>query len=80
MIPDDNLSDVLDSTDSSEPINEPDLIGDEEILSEDKMEEDNKDTVKTIWFVAFAAILIGFFIWLFLGLWGYLQEMSYGHG
>lgn len=81
MISDDNMSNVLDSSDPNEPINGPDPIGEEGITLEDEMEEeDKKDAGKSIWFVAFAAILIAFFIWLFLGLWGYLQEMSYGHG
>ena len=71
------MSEVLDSTEFSEPFNDVDSSQDELLLED----EDNKESVgKNIWFFVLAAVLIGFFIWLLLGLWGYLQEMSYGHG
>ena len=71
------MSEVLDSIEFNEPFNDADSSQDELVL-EDEDKEGSLE--KNIWFFVLAAVLIGFFIWLLLGLWGYLQEMSYGHG
>ncbi|MFA5313747.1 MAG: hypothetical protein WC375_10620 [Methanomassiliicoccales archaeon] len=50
------------------------------LLSDDVGETNKKEIARSLSYLVFAAIVTGFFIWLLLGVWGYLQEMSYGHG
>jgi hypothetical protein len=76
-----SLSEVFDALNSSELVSVPDHIdGDEMPIEGELKEEDNGESGKSISFFVFSAILVAFFIWLLIGLWGFLQEMSYGHG
>jgi hypothetical protein len=75
------MSEHVGSPGSNEPIGEIGPIDDVDMLLDEEMDENSKkDAGKNILYIAFAAICIGFFIWILLGLWGYMQEMSYGHG
>ncbi|HEY3419686.1 MAG TPA: hypothetical protein VGK23_03960 [Methanomassiliicoccales archaeon] len=57
------------------------MIEDEETFSGEELdEEEARDHGRGILYLVFAAVITGFFLWLLLGLWGFLQEMSYGHG
>jgi hypothetical protein len=68
---------IVDQTD--QPLSyEEELQLEKEQAEED--EEDAKGVGKTIWYVIISAVLLGFFFWLLIGLWGFLQEMTYGHG
>ena len=51
-----------------------------EIEWERTEDEEGLEIGKTALYLIIAAVFIGFFVWLLIGLWGYLQEMTYGHG
>jgi hypothetical protein len=74
------VSEVTESLDPTEPVVEPGLIDDEEAALDEELKEEEKGIGKGGWYIIFASAIIVFFLWMLLGLWGYLQEMSYGHG
>lgn len=75
------MSEVIEPTNFSEPIDGADLIDYNEVtLDEELKEDDEKGIGKGGWYIVFAVVIIAIFLWILLGFWGYLQEMSYGHG
>lgn len=63
------------------PVDEADPVDDVDMLLDEEMDEESKkDAGKSILYIVAAAICIGFLVWILLGLWGYMQDMSYGHG
>ena len=74
------MSDVVDPSGSLPPTDDPELLEEVSELSEEELDEDGREIGKGILYIGLAAVFIGFFVWLLIGLWGYLQEMSYGHG
>lgn len=75
------MSEYAESSNSRESIDEPYPEEEEEIsLGEETEGEDKNDIGKSIAFFIAAGIIFTLFVWLLIGAWGYLQEMSYGHG